>query len=114
MANIELDNPRDNCYESFQTAGSDKLLPKIMQNLKTKKLALTHWESEFMGLKYHLGHTGYVRWLENVYAGGSIDNGKSKMYLTKSSIQLTRLADLAQITNNIETKLALLREPALE
>jgi hypothetical protein len=81
--------------DSFQTAGSDKLLPRIRENIKTKKLSLTPRESEFMGLKYHLGHTGYVRRLDNVYAGGEINNGNSKMYLTKSSIQLNRLADLS-------------------
>jgi len=66
-----------------------------MQNLKTKKLSMKLRESEFMGLKYHLGHTAYVWWINNVYAGGAIDNGTNKMFLTKSSIQLNKLADLA-------------------
>lgn len=36
------------------------------------------------------------------------------MFLTKSSINLNRLADLGHITDNIELKLKLMKEPALE
>jgi hypothetical protein len=47
-----------------------------------------------MGLKYHLGHTGYLP-----------TGGTDKMYLTKSSIRLNKLADLAYAAENIEYKL---------
>lgn len=34
---------------------------------------MTKRESEFMGLKYHLGHTAYVSRIPDTVAGGPID-----------------------------------------
>lgn len=31
-----------------------------MKNIKTNKIFLSKKEAENMGLKYHLGHTGYL------------------------------------------------------
>ena len=46
---------------SLKPAGEKQLIPNIMQNIKTKKIFMTKRESEFMGLKYYLGHTAYVQ-----------------------------------------------------
>ena len=55
-----------------------------------------------MGLKYHLGHTGYLQ-----------RNQSDKLLLTKSSIQLNKLADLAHVADNIEFKLKTIKEDAI-
>ena len=55
---------------------------------------LTPKESEYMGMKYHLGHTGYV----------NRDN-QSRMFLTHSSIRMNKLQDMAHALENIEFKL---------
>ena len=52
-----------------------------------------------MGLKYHLGHTGNV-----------VRDPRTRFYLTKSSIQLNKLADKASAIDNIEHKLRTMRE----
>jgi hypothetical protein len=62
-------------------------------------LFLTKNEAENMGLKYHLGHTGYLQ-----------RNNSEKIFLTKSSIQLNKLADLAAAAENIEYKLKTIKE----
>lgn len=64
-----------------------------MRDSRTKNLFLNKVESEKMGLKYYLGHTGYVT-----------SNNGDKMYLTKSSIRLNKLADLQCAAENIEHK----------
>ena len=55
-----------------------------------------------MGLKYHLGHTGYLQ-----------RNPSDKIFLTKSSISLNKLADLAYAAENIEFKLNSIKEDTL-
>ena len=37
-----------------------QLIPKFTRDLKTKDIYLSPKESEYMGFKYHLGHTGYL------------------------------------------------------
>ena len=67
-----------------------------------------------MGLKYHLGHTAYVRRVQNVFAGGNPENESKKMFLTKSSIRMNWLADLGYITDNIDSKLKMMKEQVYE
>jgi len=55
-----------------------------MRDLKTNRVFLNKKEAENMGLKFHLGHTGYLS-----------KDPSQKVFLTKSSIQLNRLADMA-------------------
>lgn len=55
-----------------------------------------------MGLKYHLGHTGYLS-----------KNASEKLFLTKSSISLNKLADLACAAENIEYKLKSIKEDTI-
>lgn len=55
-----------------------------------------------MGLKYHLGHTGYLQ-----------RNPTEKIFLTKSSISLNKLADLAYAAENIEFKLNTIKEDTM-
>ncbi len=55
-----------------------------------------------MGLKYHLGHTGYLQ-----------RNPSEKIFLTKSSISLNKLADLAYAAENIEFKLKTIQENSI-
>eukprot|EP00347_Sterkiella_histriomuscorum_P001410 403372141 len=78
------------------------LLPRIMKDIKTNKIFLTKKESEVMGLKYHLGHTGYLQ-----------KNPSEKIFLTKSSISLNKLADLASAAENIEFKLKTIKEDTI-
>ena len=73
-----------------------------MKDIKTKKVFLTKKESEVMGLKYHLGHTGYLQ-----------RNPNEKIFLTKSSISLNKLADLAYAADNIEFKLNTIKEDTM-
>lgn len=54
-----------------------------MKDSKTKNMYLNKVEAEKMGLKYYLGHTGHLN-----------HNSSEKMFLTKSSIRLNKLADL--------------------
>ena len=56
-----------------------------------------------MGLKYHLGHTGYLHRAPS-----------EKIFLTKSSIALNKLADMAHAADNIEFKLNAIREDPRE
>ena len=56
-----------------------------------------------MGLKYHLGHTGYLA-----------ASKSEKLFLTKSSISLTRLADMAHAAGNIEYKLNAMKDETLQ
>lgn len=67
-----------------------------------------------MGLKYHLGHTAYVWRVQNVFAGGNLEENQKKMFLTKSSIRMNKLADLGYISDNIEMKLNLMKESVYE
>jgi hypothetical protein len=55
-----------------------------------------------MGLKYHLGHTGYVT---REKAGD--------LFVTKSSIKLNKLGDLAHAADNIEFKLKAIKEETM-
>lgn len=55
-----------------------------------------------MGLKYHLGHTGYLQ-----------RNQSEKLFLTKSSIQLNKLADMAYAAENIEFKLKTIKDETI-
>lgn len=55
-----------------------------------------------MGLKYHLGHTGYLQ-----------RNPSERIFLTKSSISLNKLADMAYVAENIEFKLKAIKEDTL-
>lgn len=73
-----------------------------MKDLKSDKKFLTKKESEIMGLKYHLGHTGYLQ-----------RNPSETIFLTKSSIALNKLADLAYAAENIEFKLQTIKEDSL-
>lgn len=73
-----------------------------MKDIKTEKIFLTKKESEVMGLKYHLGHTGYLQ-----------KNQSEKIFLTKSSISLNKLADLATAAENIEFKLKTIKEDTI-
>ena len=75
---------------------------------------MTKREAEFMGLKYHLGHTGFVKRDQQAVAGGSLTSSMKKMYVTKSSIAMNKLGDLAQITDNITQKLKLMKEESKE
>ena len=77
-------------------------MPKIRKEIKSNKVFLTKKESENMGLKYHLGHTGYLQ-----------RNPSEKIFLTKSSISLNKLADLAYAAENIEYKLNAIKEETL-
>ena len=70
------------------------MLPKILRNIKTKQVYLSKKESENMGLKYNLGHTRYLQ-----------RNPSERIFLTKSSIKLNKLADMAYAAENIEHKL---------
>ena len=70
-----------------------------MRDIKTNKVFLNKKEAEIMGLKYHLGHTGYLQ-----------RNPSDKIFLTKSSISLNKLADLAYAAENIEFKLNSIKE----
>ena len=78
------------------------MLPRILKNIKTNKVFLTNKEAENMGLKYHLGHTGNLQ-----------RNQSEKLFLTKSSIQLNKLADLAAAAENIEFKLKTIKEDTI-
>ncbi|CDW82866.1 UNKNOWN [Stylonychia lemnae] len=78
------------------------VLPRIMKDIKTDKIFLTKKESEMMGIKYHLGHTGYLQ-----------KNQSEKIFLTKSSISLNKLADLASAAENIEFKLKSIKEDTI-
>jgi len=60
------------------TMEGERMLPRILRDLKTNKVYLTKKEAENMGLKYHLGHTGHV------WSGPTSSN--EKIFLTKSSI----------------------------
>ena len=64
-----------------------------MRDTKNQNMFLNKVESEKMGLKYYLGHTGNLK-----------HNPSEKMYLTKSSIRLNKLADLQCAAENIEYK----------
>ncbi len=79
------------------------LLPRMRKNLKTNKITVSKKESEYLGVKYHLGHTAN---LPREFASSSSKN----FYLTKSSIAINKLKDMMQITDNIEYKLKALRE----
>ena len=70
-----------------------------MRDIKTNKVFLIKKEAEIMGLKYHLGHTGYLQ-----------RNPSDKIFLTKSSISLNKQADLAYAAENIEFKLNSIKE----
>ena len=78
------------------------ILPRILKDLKTNKVFLNVHNAEAMGLKYHLGHTGYIP-----------KNISEKLLLTKSSINLNKLADLAYAAENIEFKLQQMREDTI-
>ena len=88
-----------------QNSESKMLLPKMKHDLKTNKIMVSKRESEYLGVKYHLGHTAYL-------PRSIAESTKNKMYLTKSSIAINRLRDLMQITDNIEYKLKSLQQNA--
>ncbi len=73
-----------------------------MKDIKTEKVFLNKKESEIMGLKYHLGHTGYLQ-----------RNPSERIFLTKSSISLNKLADMAYAAENIEYKLKAIKEDTM-
>ena len=86
--------PQSRGVQRPDTQDPPKLLPRILKDLKTDKVFLSKKEAEVMGLKYHLGHTGYLQ-----------RNPSERIFLTKSSISLNKLADMAYAAENIEFKL---------
>jgi len=82
-------------YDMTRASTPSILLPRIMKNLKTSKLFIPQKDEHIMGLKYHLGHTAHI----------SANKRGERLFATKSSIRMNKLADLGQVSENICLKL---------